>query len=160
MVCTEKRKLISTDPLLSHWFKINFFLISKVWRSSRRTSIPWTSSGSFVWLFCCSRRAGKPIKCYLFLYLLQDFFFLGNTFCLWKEECLIFAVRKNWYFKFKKNPDLFYLAYLLYIAVLVCVIAVHIEELYSLNNAVSFCIVCVNTYMQSQIYACMPVFPI
>uniref|UniRef100_H0YT53 Sorcin n=1 Tax=Taeniopygia guttata TaxID=59729 RepID=H0YT53_TAEGU len=28
-------------------------------RSSRRTSIPWTSSGSFVWLFCCSRRAGK-----------------------------------------------------------------------------------------------------
>lgn len=90
----------------------------------------------------------------------SGFFFLGNTFYLWKEECLVFAVRKTDISSFKKNPELFYLDYLLYIAVLVCVTAVHIQELYSLNNAVSFYIVCVNTYIQSQIYACMPIFPI
>lgn len=102
------------------YLKLIFFLISKVWRSSGRTSVPWTSSGSFIWLFCCSSRAGKLIKCCLFLGFI---FFLGNNFHIsfWKEECLILAVRKavisSFLLKNKQEPEWFYLVYLLYEAV-------------------------------------------
>ncbi|XP_061853197.1 sorcin isoform X1 [Colius striatus] len=48
------------------------FLPGRVWRSSRRTSLPWTSSGSFVWLFCYSSRAAFNLEtCRLMISMLD-----------------------------------------------------------------------------------------
>uniref|UniRef100_A0A8C3E930 Sorcin n=1 Tax=Corvus moneduloides TaxID=1196302 RepID=A0A8C3E930_CORMO len=47
-------------------------LPGRVWRTPRRTSIPWTSSGSFVWLFCCSGRAAFNLEtCRLMISMLD-----------------------------------------------------------------------------------------
>uniref|UniRef100_A0A8B9EHI8 Sorcin n=1 Tax=Anser cygnoides TaxID=8845 RepID=A0A8B9EHI8_ANSCY len=47
-------------------------LPGRVWRSPRRTSIPWTSSGSFVWLFFCSSRAAFNVEtCRLMISMLD-----------------------------------------------------------------------------------------
>ncbi|XP_064907066.1 sorcin isoform X1 [Columba livia] len=43
-----------------------------VWRSSGRTSVPGTSSGSFIWLFCCSSRAAFNLEtCRLMISMLD-----------------------------------------------------------------------------------------